>query len=932
MSRARLSAVCFRLTLGSCALLGACGPSTNSVKPPDGGGVLPDAGGPDGGGPADLAMPSFGTGGTWSFDEGAGTTASGAALRGAPAWTVGKVNTALDLDGKADSVATAAPALDPTQTLSADAWVRLSRLDAAATIVSLNGHTTSAFWLGYQPPSPTQPGRFAATWASADVDAAPTTSVAAPFGPVADVWYHVAAVFDPATHQARLYVDGNKAAQATVSGLFAGAAPTTLGCGVAAGAPARFWPGALDEVRLAAVAWSDADVAATYHAARAITPVRPPAVPLLVRGPYVSTWMPADNAPGTWPTFWTGAVKAITGFLRVDGKPYTFFGNPSGGAPTAQQLQLEVTATQSRYVFAAGGVHAYVDFLSPVDADDIRRLATPYGYISIQAVSVDGQAHATSVYLDISGEWAHGDATTLIGWNRADIPASPQTLSAFAISPSSPGVLQESGDYASWGTAIFATATPGVGWQAGADTTVRGAFLGGGALANTLDGTQPRAINNNWPVFAYQADLGMLAGTPSSPRWFVVGNVRQPAVSYLGTPMPPLWQAYWSSWQAMLADGVADASAGGLVARADALDAKIAHAAVARGGAHYAGLCALALRQAFGGVELVNTGNDPWLFLKEISSDGNLSTVDVIYPSMPALLYVNPLLVRYLLTPLLVYSESGKWPQAYAPHDLGASYPNASGHNDGGGENMPVEESANMVLMAAAYLGAAQNADARTFLSSHYALLKAWADYLVGNALDPGLQNQTDDFTGFIAHSSNLALKGILAIGAMGQISKALGNSADGDHYTSTAQSYIAQWAMKSQNGTQSHLKLAYDATDDTWSLKYNSYPDRLLRLGLIPAATLGEESSWYSHQKANYGFPLDNRHTYTKADWELWTAAGVGDLALRQALVDGLFQFADQTVSRVPFTDWYDTQAGTQNGFQARPVMGGLFSLLTIP
>src|SRR5581483_12380945 len=100
---------------------------------------------------------------------------------------------------------------------------------------------------------------------------------------------------------------------------------------------------------------------------------------------------------------------------------------------------------------------------------------------------------------------------------------------------------------------------------------------------------------------------------------------------------------------------------------------------------------------------------------------------------------------------------------------------------------MPVEESANMLIMSAAYLARTGAAAAKSFASQHYPILKQWADYLVANALDPGYQNQTDDFTGFIAHSSNLALKGILAIGAMAQIATAAGNPSDSSHYGGTA-------------------------------------------------------------------------------------------------------------------------------------------------
>lgn len=888
----------------------------------------------------DFGPPMYGTGGTWSFDEASGKTASGAALEGAPAWTVGKVNAALHFGGKSDDVATVDPALDNSQSFSVAAWVRLDCTDVPMAILSLDGRTTSAVTLGFWPTSSTGAGGLGIAFPASDSDSAQVTRVVSSFIPVADVWYHLAAVYDSSAHTVQLYVDGSANAQATVPASFSGQAATHIGRGLAGGAGVDYFAGVIDEVRLSPGTLAASDVSTLYAAAAATTPVRPPAVPLIVRGPYVSTWMAADNTAGNWPTFWTGAVKAITGIVRVDGKAYLLIGAPTGITSNATQVSLEITATQSRYVYAAGGMHVYVDFVSPVEATDSKKLSMPFGFINVQAVSVDGNAHDTSFYFDISGEWAHGDSTQNIGWTRNDVAATPSTVSAFAVTPSSPTQFGESNDYASWGTAVFATATTGIKYQSGADTTVRPLFIGGGSLANTIDTVQPRPINQNWPVFAYESDLGMVSGTPSASRTFVLGNVRQPAGNYQGAPLPPLWQAYWPTWQAMLTDAYADAVGGTLVQRADALDDKVSEDAVAAGGWHYAGLCALALRQAFGGVELVNTGADPWMYLKEISSDGNLSTVDVIYPAMPAYLYANPLLLRYLLEPLLIYGENTTlWQQPFAEHDLGAHYPIGDGHNAGtdssqplgGGENMPVEESANMLIMTGAYLKYANSPDATMFVNSHYTILKKWADYLVANALDPGSQNQTDDFTGFIAHSSNLALKGILGLGAMAQISTAVGQTTDANNYKTTSQSYITQWSQKSQDSTMTHLKLAYDGDDTTWSLKYNSYPDRLLGLGLIPAATLAEETTWYAQQKAAYGYPLDSRHTYTKADWEMWMAAGVGDPALRQNVVDALYHFANATPSRVPMTDWYDTVAGTQNGFQARPVIGGLFSLMTL-
>jgi hypothetical protein len=316
--------------------------------------------------------------------------------------------------------------------------------------------------------------------------------------------------------------------------------------------------------------------------------------------------------------------------------------------------------------------------------------------------------------------------------------------------------------------------------------------------------------------------------------------------------------------------------------------------------------------------------------LKEISSDGNVSTVDVVFPASPAFLYTSPLLLKLLLDPLLDYAETGGWPKKFAEHDLGAAYPNAAGHNDGNEEDMPIEESADMLLMMAAYTQHASATDAKAFALAHYAIAKQWADYLVPNTLDPENQNQTDDFTGFINHSVNLALKGIVGVGAMAILADFAGNSADHASYLTQAKTLAGQWATKAQDASGKHLLLEYDKPG-SWSLKYNALYDRILGLHLVSPEILNQEAAWYASQAQDYGVVLDPRNPYTKSDWEIWTAASITDPAVQKTLIDGVYKYATSSTARVPFGDLYYTATGQWDAFQARPVQGGIFALLAL-
>ena len=681
------------------------------------------------------------------------------------------------------------------------------------------------------------------------------------------------------------------------------------------------------------------------------TPIRPPATPLIVRGPYVNTWMAADSSAGTWPTFWQGTIKALSGIARIDNTPYVFLGAPGGigTVGTMTQTNLQITATQSIYTLQAGGITLTLTFLSPIEANDLQRQSIPLSYIMAQVQSNDGGSHNVSLYFDISAEWSHSDTTQQVNWSRNQVAHNGGSLTSMTFNLVSPTVLSEHNDYPTWGNPVWATASVnGLTTQIGQDTVVRSNAAHNGTLDNSIDSGMPRAISDRWPVAGFNFALGSVGTQASAPVQLVLGHVRTPAVSYLGQQLQPLWKNYWSNSDQMLAFFYDDAS--GALQRANGLDSRIQNDATNAGGAHYAAICALAARQALGAMELVNSpANTPWLTLKEISTDGNFSSVDVLYPSFPILLYLNPELLQYFIDPVLTYMESGKWPQVFCVHDLGSSYPNASGHNDGGGENMPVEESANMLIMAAAYVHYGNQSTVGGFAQQHYKILKQWADYLNAsnganpsrpNALDPLLQNQTDDFTGSIAHSTNLALKGIIGIGGMGIIARAAGNSSDAQFYQSTAANLIGQWAQLGQDPSASHLDIAYNESDTasgtgagSYSLKYNSYPDKVLGLNLVPQNVTQEEAAWYKTKENTYGIPLDSRHAWIKTDWAMWAVAGMGDAQLKQYFIDAIYLYANTTPDRTPFTDLYETNTGRQSmgGFIARPVIGGVFTLLTL-
>lgn len=285
--------------------------------------------------------------------------------------------------------------------------------------------------------------------------------------------------------------------------------------------------------------------------------------------------------------------------------------------------------------------------------------------------------------------------------------------------------------------------------QSGRDVDVRGAFVSNGQLANSKD-TNYRAIRDNWPVFAYAVDFGTVNSSPAGAL-FTIGLYQTEAIQYDGPdgygPVPSLWTSYFEDDLEALEFFYKDyAKSSSLSSN---LDSRVARDSLAAAGQNYLTVTSLTVRQAFGTTQLTGTPDKPYLFMKEISSNGNMNTVDVIFPAHPIFLYTNPELIKLVLRPNYELQESGKYPNDYAMHDIGTHYPNATGHPQGNDEKMPLEECGNMLIMALAYAQRSQNTQ---YLEDHYDQLKQWTSYLVEDSLYPANQISTDDFAGALAY------------------------------------------------------------------------------------------------------------------------------------------------------------------------------------
>ena len=581
---------------------------------------------------------------------------------------------------------------------------------------------------------------------------------------------------------------------------------------------------------------------------------------------------------------------------------------------TAVQKSVSLSATQTHYVFSCGPVDLKLNFISPLLTDRLDILSRPVNYITYELSSNDRASHAVQIYFEATPEWAVHNILQEVTLEKGQTDG----LTYLKTGTVQQAILGKSGDNVriDWGYLYLSGKTsPAMTYAIGGYQEIKSQFAGKGKLENGAAKMNAR-MNLAMPVLACAEEMGKVSAKPVSGSVMLAYDDLY-GIQYFGENLMGLWK---KEGKVTITDALKSAASEQkeIVAKCTTFDNELWNETLKAGGQNYAELCVLAYRQSIAAHKLVKDKQGNILFLsKENFSNGSIGTVDVTYPSAPLFLRYNPELLKGMMNPIFYYSESGKWNKPYAAHDVG-TYPKANGQTYGG--DMPVEECGNMLVLTAAIAQAEGNA---AYAQKHWRVLTTWADYLLEKGLNPENQLCTDDFAGHLAHNTNLSVKAILGIAGYGKLAGMLGMKDIADKYFAKAKEMATQWVKMANDGD--HFRLTFDQPG-TWSQKYNLVWDKLLGFNIFPKEVAQKEIAFYLTRQNKYGLPLDNRKTYSKSDWIIWTATLANDKETFQKLVDPVYKTFNETKDRVPMTDWYETPDARQVGFQARSVVGGYF------
>ncbi|HHW22652.1 MAG TPA: DUF4965 domain-containing protein [Clostridiaceae bacterium] len=618
--------------------------------------------------------------------------------------------------------------------------------------------------------------------------------------------------------------------------------------------------------------------------------LRAPATPLITVDPYFSIWSFHDTLNSGETVHWTGKPNAITGILSVGDEDYLFMGHNDDMEKMAQ-TSCEIDALSTIYTFETGSVELKLTFTSPLLIDDLKIMARPVSYLKAEVRGLDRQPRKVRIRLRVEDDVCLDKRRE--HETEGEMVHAGDDIACARMGNACQKVLNKAGDDVriDWGYFYLAT-------RHGSVRVVKN-----GTATQLEADAELDTDSGNQALFAFAYDDLF-------------------SLQYFGDNLKGYWTKESDDIRVIIRRAFDEYDE--ISGRCSGFSAELYQSALKCGGEKYAELLMLAYRHVIAAHKLCEDKNGEIIFIsKECFSNGCAATVDVTYPSIPLFLLYNPELIKGMLRPVMRFADSEAWPFDFAPHDVG-TYPLLNGQVYSGGTNpenqMPIEECGNILITVAALSLAENNFD---FAGRYLPTLKKWAEYLAEHGEDPQNQLCTDDFAGHLAHNCNLSVKAIMGIAGFGIIAENLFGPEQSSYYFETARKMAKSWIdrARNQDGT---FRLAFDQPG-TWSMKYNLVWDRIFRTNIFPQEVMETELNSYLDRMNRYGMPLDNRASYTKSDWLVWCGSMMKKEDFER-FIEPLWNAYNESESRVPLTDWYDTVTAKQVGFQHRSVQGGLF------
>jgi hypothetical protein len=654
-----------------------------------------------------------------------------------------------------------------------------------------------------------------------------------------------------------------------------------------------------------------------------------PSYPLFTKDPFFSLWMPHDILNECDVENWFGERKRIYGIIKMDGKPFLFLGNLAN-IDKLKQTKLELTSFETKYIFDSEWFSLKVSFISPLLLNKLDILSNPTTIFSYEIFpKVDAEFE---IALFINEEICYN---AHLGKKQVRTDILRYDMELCYVGVDDQRVLSHSADKigADWGYYYLSGESCGV-----FSSDEINKYLDKHVILKEDDSIYIVSFNKSLKGNIYLAFDDIISiyyfGFPLKGYYFKDGKTIIDAIFETNKMVDKI--------KVMIEEFDRD-----LVSKT-----KKYHPA-------YINILRAALRQSIASHKLVeHQGKLLWLS-KECSSAGCVATVDVSFPSSPLFLLYNSKLVLGMLYPIFEFALTDAWPYQFAPHDAGM-YPYVNGQyyginvKEGKYQNsidfnngllgvlppyylypknsnlyklerqMPIEESSNMLILSALVL---KNGEGKKELNNYFNLLTKWADYIFDKGLIPENQLCTDDFAGHLDKNINLSIKATIALASFDIIAKSLGKEISSKYLIE------AQRRADEIQNISGHLPLVFGGDKQTFSLKYNFFPDIILGTNLFNQKIIEREIDFYLLKANNYGIPLDSRNTYTKSDWLMWVCAITTNKKAQDYIIKSIDMFLKETPRRIPFSDWYDTKTAKlpskKDEFHNRPVQGGLFAPL---